>query len=336
MQQPRVSVIIPVYNAEKYLDRCIESAVNQTYTDIEIILVNDGSADNSAVICGLWAEKDSRIKVIHKQNEGAGLARNTGLDAASGDYVLFIDSDDYIQPETVEHCVSAAERDGSEIVLYGRADVRCDGSIKEKSVLTDKYLYRNSDVTEELFSSLCIHSKGFGLGVVGKMMRTSLIKENEIGFCSEREFLSEDAIFLAEFFSYVNSASIVPEYYYMCVLHDDSLSNEIKTDFQQKNNAFLKKTNEICEKVGYSESIKNHLKARYLSYSLAGMKKIVMSELTFKQKISAIKELFYDKTLGSVLTNEVFSLMRFPLKIFWKMFRIRCGLLCYILIKIKL
>ena len=118
MQQPRVSIVIPVYNAEKYLDRCIESAVNQTYKETEIILVDDGSTDSSFDVCTKWAGKDSCIKVIHKTNEGAGLARNAGLDIATGEYLLFVDSDDYILPETVQKCVEAAVRDDSEIVLY--------------------------------------------------------------------------------------------------------------------------------------------------------------------------------------------------------------------------
>ncbi len=336
MHQPIISVIIPVYNVEKYLDRCIGSVVNQTYTNIEIILVDDGSVDNSAKICDLWAEKDNRIKVIHKSNEGAGIARNAGLDVASGDYVLFVDSDDFIDHKTAECCVHAAERDGSEIVIYGRADVRQDGSIKEKTILTYKYLYKDSDVTEDLFSSLCTHSKGLGLGVVGKMMKMNIIKENGIRFFSEREILSEDAIFLAEFFSYVKSATIVPDYHYMCVLHDDSLSNNFRSDFQQKNNTFLQKINEISDRVGYSENIKNHLKIRYLSYELAVIKQIVKSKLPFNQKLRNIKNLSYDRTLYSVFTNEVFGVMSLPHMLFWKLFKAKCGLLCYIMIKIKI
>lgn len=91
-----ISVIVPVYNSEKYLNRCIESIVNQTYKNLEIILVDDGSSDNCPQICDNWAEKDSRIKVIHKKNDGAASARNSGLDAATGEYIGFIDSDDYI------------------------------------------------------------------------------------------------------------------------------------------------------------------------------------------------------------------------------------------------
>ena len=91
---PLISVIIPVYRVEKYLDRCLRSITEQTYRNLEIILVDDGSPDNSGAICDAWAARDSRIRVSHKKNAGAGAARNTGLDVASGDIVSTIDSDD--------------------------------------------------------------------------------------------------------------------------------------------------------------------------------------------------------------------------------------------------
>lgn len=94
-----ISVIVPVYNVEKYLDRCVQSIVDQTYKNLEIILVDDGSTDNSASICDNWAEKDNRIKVIHQPNMGGGAARNAALDIAEGEYITFVDSDDYISSD---------------------------------------------------------------------------------------------------------------------------------------------------------------------------------------------------------------------------------------------
>lgn len=335
MHQPRVSIVIPVYNAEKYLDRCIESAVNQTYKETEIILVDDGSTDSSFDICTKWAEKDSRIKVIHKSNEGAGLARNAGLDVATGEYVLFIDSDDYILPETVYKCVEAAVRDNSEIVLYGRADVLQNGEIKERTIKTDTFYYEGSDITEELLTSLCNRSKGFGFGVVAKMLKLSTVKDNGVRFCCEREALSEDALFLTEYFAYVKKARIVPEHLYMCVLHGDSLSNKQYPDFQSKNNVFLNKVIDICDKNGYSQNVKNHLTARYLSYALAGIKQVVASGKTNKESVAGIKRLFKDEVLCSALTNEVLSLCSSAAALFWKLFKLECAFLCCLMIRFK-
>lgn len=99
---PKVSIIVPIYNVEKYLDRCIQSLVNQTLNDIEIILVDDGSPDNCPSMCDEYAQKDNRIKVIHKQNAGLGYARNSGLEIAIGEYIAFVDSDDYVDTSMYE------------------------------------------------------------------------------------------------------------------------------------------------------------------------------------------------------------------------------------------
>ena len=111
---PLISVIVPVYRVEKYLDHCIRSITEQTYSNLEILLVDDGSTDGSGEICDRWAEKDSRIRVIHKQNAGAGAARNTALDAAGGDLIAFVDSDDYLQPNMYAHLYSLM-KDGVDI-----------------------------------------------------------------------------------------------------------------------------------------------------------------------------------------------------------------------------
>ena len=97
-----ISVIVPVYNVEKYLDNCVESIVNQTYKDLEIILVDDGSPDNCPAMCDEWAKKDSRIRVIHKENGGVSSARNIGLDNVTGEYIGFVDSDDYLESNMYE------------------------------------------------------------------------------------------------------------------------------------------------------------------------------------------------------------------------------------------
>lgn len=106
---PLISIIIPVYNVERYLDRCMKSVCNQTYYNLEIILVDDGSTDSSGVMCDKWAVRDSRIKVIHKENEGASSARNLGLDIASGEYIGFVDSDDWIDRTMYSYLLSLIE-----------------------------------------------------------------------------------------------------------------------------------------------------------------------------------------------------------------------------------
>ncbi|MBQ8615735.1 MAG: glycosyltransferase, partial [Clostridia bacterium] len=103
----KISIILPVYNVENYLDKCLTSLVNQTYQNLEIILVNDGSPDNSGEVCENWAKKDSRIKVLHKANGGVSSARNFGLDNATGDFIGFIDPDDFVELDMYEKLLNA-------------------------------------------------------------------------------------------------------------------------------------------------------------------------------------------------------------------------------------
>ena len=114
-----ITVIIPVYNVEEYLDECVDSVVSQTYSNLEIILVDDGSPDNCPAKCDEWAGKDSRIKVIHKQNGGLSDARNAGIDIATGIYIIFIDSDDYIRQDMIEKLYSALTREKADIAACG-------------------------------------------------------------------------------------------------------------------------------------------------------------------------------------------------------------------------
>lgn len=117
MPTPTVSVVVPVYRVEKYLDKCVSSICAQTFADFELILVDDGSPDNCPALCDAWAQKDSRIRVIHQKNGGLSAARNAGIEAALGQYLLFVDSDDYIEPDMLRHLVYGAQRSGAKMTL---------------------------------------------------------------------------------------------------------------------------------------------------------------------------------------------------------------------------
>lgn len=115
----KVSIIVPVYNVENYLSRCLNSLINQTLKDIEIICVNDGSTDGSSAILEEFAQKDSRIRIVNKENGGLSSARNEGLKYVTSDYVGFVDSDDWIEPDTYESALSAVQKTNADIVCWG-------------------------------------------------------------------------------------------------------------------------------------------------------------------------------------------------------------------------
>ncbi len=122
-QNPRISVIVPVYNVEQYLPRCVESILAQTYENLEILLVDDGTKDNSGAICDAYARQDARVKAIHKKNGGLSSARNAGIDAATGEYLSFVDSDDWIEPDMYEKMMALMEKYSVRLVCAGRWDV---------------------------------------------------------------------------------------------------------------------------------------------------------------------------------------------------------------------
>lgn len=201
MNNHLVSIIIPVYNAEKYLDRCVESLCRQTYNNIQIVLVEDGAKDNSAKLCDAWGQRDSRIKVIHKENAGAGFARNTGIEAADGEYIMFADADDYMLDEAVEKALNRIVETEADICYYGCFDVKPDG--QSRRVPPKKLLYKNEETIEyvkyilgqEPDSSVPIFG---GVAPWSGIVRRCLLMEKNIRFPSERECLSEDTYYNIE------------------------------------------------------------------------------------------------------------------------------------------
>jgi glycosyltransferase involved in cell wall biosynthesis len=161
MKNPTISVIVPVYNVEKYLDECIQSIVSQTFKDIEIILVNDGSTDSSGLICDQWMQKDERIKVIHKKNGGLSSARNAGIDAAQGKYIIFVDSDDYwIGTDSLAHLYDTAEKFDADVVR-GEYIVENEKGERINTIAKNKSVYSNKLLDSATFYINCIAGENY-------------------------------------------------------------------------------------------------------------------------------------------------------------------------------
>lgn len=185
----KVSLIVPIYNVEKYIGNCIETILCQTHTNLEIILVNDGSQDSSGCIVEDYAAKDKRIKVIHQKNSGVSTARNAGLDAATGDYVCFVDGDDYIMPDYVEYMLNIALANETDIALT----TEMFGNFKLDQVKEDKIdLYSAEEAT---IGILCYR---IPIGVYCKIFKRSFLEENKIRFLKE--------LYIGEGFNFNTSA----------------------------------------------------------------------------------------------------------------------------------
>lgn len=227
---PKVSIIVPVYKVEPYLKRCVDSLTNQTLKDIEIILVDDGSPDNCPKICDGFAKQDSRIKVIHKQNGGLSSARNAGIAVSTGDYLGYIDSDDYAEPDMFERLYNCAVQQNVDFVMadYYRL---CDGIKKEKSLDIRAGLYTKQDIINEIFPMLIMReSVDFGplLSVWHCLYKTDFIKSNNLYFDEDVKW-SEDCIYSAILGYFADS------FYYLkgeCVYNYIQNSGSISTSYK--------------------------------------------------------------------------------------------------------
>ncbi len=215
MGNPLLSVIVPVYKAEKYIDRCINSILNQTLTDLELILVDDGSPDNSGAICDEYAEKDSRVKVIHKKNGGAASARNVGLTYANGDYIGFCDSDDYVNCDMYETLITCME-DNNLATIECLANVYdVDGNLVEHDNDDRKLTIINE---KDSIRNIYLHKGGVSLAT--RVTRTEYIKEIKI---PEGKRV-EDFYFTVILMTCTHGTAIYNYPFYNCTLSDGSVT----------------------------------------------------------------------------------------------------------------
>ncbi len=204
-----ISVIVPIYKVEKYLVQCIESLINQTYRDLEIILVDDGSPDQCPTICDVYAQKDDRVRVIHKKNGGASSARNAGLKTSKGTYIGFVDPDDWISIAMYEKMLESLVEDQADIVVCGYEYCHDDGTIDEKR----KYERRNKEVLsqKEMMRRCSDIQPTIRHGVCNKLFHRELLQDI---FFQESLLASEDVQFLTEYLKKVRKAVFIHEPYY--------------------------------------------------------------------------------------------------------------------------
>lgn len=221
-----VTVIVPVYNAEGTLSRCLSSILNQTYEKIEVIVIDDGSTDYSSKICDLFANKDNRVSVVHIPNAGVCAARNLGLSLCNGEYVAFVDSDDYIDINMIETMVSEIQERGVSLVFCGVNYVsQSDGSIA-KVPLPESSMVSISDFWRCIFSLKNYHHFGQNGGYLcNKLFKYSVIKNIQF----QKAKVAEDELFLVSLSERIEKVFFVNKYFYYYTVRPESLSR--KNDF---------------------------------------------------------------------------------------------------------
>ncbi|WP_277821228.1 glycosyltransferase family 2 protein [Palleniella muris] len=244
--QPLVSVIVPVYNAERYLLKCIDSLLTQTYSNIELLLVNDGSKDGSGNICDDYARKDSRIRVIHLENGGVSRARNKALEIMKGDWVCFADSDDEVTPTYVQHFVDAIE-DNVDIIIAGAKFVHEDGrqtvlGYKKYGILSLPEIFSDNEITAHGYAwSKCYRASHIRSNTYNKMLR----------FPEEIKF-SEDLIFVMQYLAISPKAKYISSSDYIYYLRSTSASGRV-FPFKVENcclNRYIELIHELSRQAG--------------------------------------------------------------------------------------
>ena len=210
----KVSIVIPIYNVEKYLSKTVESVKNQTEKDIEIILVDDGSTDSSSTMCDEYAEKDSRIKVIHKKNGGLSTARNAGAKVASGEYVMYLDGDDYLRQDAVECCLDAMKRYPADFVQFFYREVREDEEPVASTPIDKIY---QAHTPKELFENL------YRLGGVAASGATKFMSRELALKIPFENIRHEDEMWCTRAFQRNLKVTYVPDELYYYVMREGSI-----------------------------------------------------------------------------------------------------------------
>ena len=230
MNQPLLAVIVTCYNVEKYLDKCISSIVNQTYSNLEIMLIDDGSPDRCGIICDEWKERDSRIRVIHKQNEGLAYARKTGVENATAEYITFVDADDWIDAEMYANMMSALVSTNSEVALCGVYYVYEDGRKEPYYNEQENEPFKVMDRTEAVL--LHLEGKKWGPWMWNKIYKKHLF--DNVKFTKRRGY-AEDEVSLYLIHNASQSVYVNGIYYF-----------------------YLQRTGGICNPVSTQAELKNH------------------------------------------------------------------------------
>lgn len=321
----KISVIIPVYKVEKYLRKCIDSIINQTFTDIEIVLVDDGSPDTCPAICDEYGKKDSRIKVIHKKNGGLSDARNTGMRIAEGEYFLFVDSDDWIEANTCELLFDGVKQYNSEYVLsaYYKETIN---NTKIKHLFNESKIVFGPDVikerlfrrilglsNEELRNPESINALN---SICSKLFKREIIKNNGIEFMVNKKVFDADMWFNFVYTQYVNTAVYldIPLYHYIRTNQSSGTTVYIKNSFNRWKEWKIH-VDKFIEENSYHELLDEAFHNRYC-FSVVQCGGFAVRSGSFKTAFNEINQFLKDQTL--IESFKHFKLTYLP--VHWKVF----------------
>ena len=331
-----VSIIVAVFNVEKFLDRCIKSLIDQTYKNIEIILVDDGSEDHSNAICDSWVEKDVRIRVVHKPNGGLSDARNTGIEIAQGQYICFVDADDYIEKEMVEQSLKTITEHDADVVVYSNYNVTSTGKRCINNLISSKRIYSGKKDIIKYFNE-CLgtlpdrnsdHTIGFAPW--GRLIKREIIVTNNIRFTSERILIYEDLMFLLDLTPFLEKVVILNHPLYDYCENSGSLTRKNDaTRFQRISNQYwyLKQTMPYSNQLFQNTNTTLRLKRTMISY--------IGNSISRVSSYQNAKRICKDTCTKDVLRNYPIRKLPVKLRLFVYCLKYKLYYLAYIMIKLN-
>ncbi|MBQ9118866.1 MAG: glycosyltransferase [Lachnospiraceae bacterium] len=304
-----VSIIVPVYNGEKYIDACMECVLAQTYKEIEVIVVNDGSRDNSGSLCDSYAEKDDRIRVIHQENKGLSGARNAGIQAASGKYVIFFDVDDTFEKTVIEDNVRLAEEHQADVVMFCFWYYNVDtGQLKPNAM--ERLFVGNA---EEYFREYLIPTMDTEVfnAPWNKMLRKELLDKNKLYF-DTRYPIYEDIIFASNLLNVAEKLVVNNQMYYKYFVRSSgSLITRFYETFFDSVTQYYKNAMRYCERYHDNEKQKKRFAKLYVTLVIMHLKQIsCQKDLTAKRKQQLIKRICEDSLFIEALDGVNFEQFR--------------------------
>lgn len=314
----KISLIIPVYNVEKYLEQCLQSILVQSYTNLEIIIVNDGSTDGSLNICNAFAAKDRRIKVLTQLNGGVSVARNAGIEVATGNYLAFVDSDDWLEPDMVEKMVAEISKKPTlDLVMCDTTLIMEDFKLQSTDFIRQGY-YLKDQIVSDLYPYL-LATEDFGkipiASICNCLLKRSVLIENRIRFDRDLKY-SEDYLFVAELLTTIKSFYYLKDHYlYNYRQYEESRSKKLQPDWWNNLvdlNEKSKKLLSDSKEFNFEKQLKLQLihSALFVAYAIAKNE-----TLHQKIKLKNLENLFNDSRLQDSFSNLIFDKQRFSLKI---------------------
>ncbi|UTA68669.1 glycosyltransferase [Emticicia sp. 21SJ11W-3] len=315
---PKVSIIVPIYNVEKYLHRCMDSLLNQTLQDIEIILVNDGSPDNSPKLCEEYRLLDSRIKVVHKENGGLGFARNSGIEVSSGEFLAFVDSDDYVDVFMFERLYYTAKSLNFDTVFCGFNRVSSNQKITPvREVETTQVFETRESILGLLFDMIGAEpnfpaDRKFEMSVWHAIYSKQLIDNYKIKFYSEREFISEDIIFHIDYLQKNSRIAIIPDPLYFYCANEVSLSTSFRFDRFERYKILRAEISRKVSLIGDISQFQPKIDRMFIGYTRSLFFSLLTYNLSFLERLKILKGICSDKVWMEIFKS--YPYRKLPLK----------------------